>query len=652
MKKISKKIIATTVLGTMLIYTMPIMAFANEETIYSKLDSRGNSYKTIATTIMDEETTQTEIDKELPVDCEIFYELDGEEILPEELAGKSGKVKITLKYKNKMENEAQINGKQEILYTPFVVVAGTIIQNDNNKNIQITNGKLINDGTKTIAVGIAMPGMQESLDISKEDIDIPDSIEITMDSTDFELNNILTYCSPKVLEEDIDFSNIDELFEKVNDLQDGINKIQDGSIQLQDGVIALENGTSTLKNGSFEYESKSKEFNSAMGQLSSGVSTINSKYDELNNGINTLNASSKTLSQGAKSLSDGAIALSAGIDAVNSGVQNLSVGVNNLKTGASNVKGAISQAKQIADSLGTSGNALKQAPNLQSSIEANNKAISSIQVANSALASQLDIVDENAKASINQVINENNARIQELNNINSDLASSNNSAPVVTNTNTQMVTTLQALLTGADSGMTAILTGVDSLKGGTDALNGGVGQLVNNKSALVEGVKQISKGTDALSAGTETLSAGSNQVKTGLSTLDSSTNKLISANNQLTSAAGTISKGASDLADGSTALLSGTNELVNGVKKFNEDGIRKISNEVNGNVKNVIRRVEKLEDLSNEYNKFASTEEREAVKFISIINSIKNSSKDETEEDVIINNNEINVEKKSEENRK
>ena len=87
MKKISKKIIATTVLGTMLIYTMPIMAFANEETIYSKLDSRGNSYKTIATTIMDEETTQTEIDKELPVDCEIFYELDGEEILPEELAG-------------------------------------------------------------------------------------------------------------------------------------------------------------------------------------------------------------------------------------------------------------------------------------------------------------------------------------------------------------------------------------------------------------------------------------------------------------------------------------------------------------------------------------------------------------------------------------
>ena len=144
MKSISKKIIATTVLGTMLIYTMPIMAFANEETIYSKLDSRGNSYKTIATTIMDEETTQTEIDKELPVDCEIFYELDGEEILPEELAGKSGKVKITLKYKNKMENEAQINGKQEILYTPFVVVAGTIIQNDNNKNIQITNGKLIN----------------------------------------------------------------------------------------------------------------------------------------------------------------------------------------------------------------------------------------------------------------------------------------------------------------------------------------------------------------------------------------------------------------------------------------------------------------------------------------------------------------------------
>lgn len=474
MKNISKKMVATTVLGTMLIYTMPIMAFANQETIYSRLDSRGNSYKTIATTIIEDEVSQTEMDKELPVNCEVFYELDGKEITPEKLAGKSGKVKITLKYTNKIENQVEINGNEEVLYTPFVVLSGTMIQNDNNKNIEITNGKLINDGTKTIAVGIAMPGMQESLDISKEDIDIPDSIEITMDSTNFELGNILTYCSPKVLDEEIDFSNVDELFKKVDELQDGINQIQDGSLEIRDGVVALDNGTNILKNGSSEYESKSKEFNSAMGQVSNGVSTINSKYDELNNGINTLNENSKTLSQGTKNLSDGAEALSAGIDTINTGVQNLSAGVSNLKTGTTSIKGAIGQAKQIADSLGTSGNSINAMTNIQNSIDANNGAIASIQTANAALATQLDLVDESTRKVINETINLNNARIQELNNANVELSNSSN-VPAPASNNDQAIVALQSLLAGADSGLTTISGGIDSLKGGIDALSGGVG---------------------------------------------------------------------------------------------------------------------------------------------------------------------------------
>jgi putative membrane protein len=68
---------------------------------------------------------QGESENELPISCSVKYELDGEEISAKDIAGKSGKVKVTINYENKSENLVNINGKTQKLYTPFVVVAGT-----------------------------------------------------------------------------------------------------------------------------------------------------------------------------------------------------------------------------------------------------------------------------------------------------------------------------------------------------------------------------------------------------------------------------------------------------------------------------------------------------------------------------------------------
>ena len=61
---------------------------------------------------------------------------------------------------------------------------------------------MIDDGTKTIVLGVALPGLQESLNISKDKLDIPNSIEITMDATDFEMGSIMNYVTPKLLEDE------------------------------------------------------------------------------------------------------------------------------------------------------------------------------------------------------------------------------------------------------------------------------------------------------------------------------------------------------------------------------------------------------------------------------------------------------------------
>ena len=149
------------------------------------------------------------------------YELDGKEVKAEEIIGKTGNVTVTIQYKNKKEHMILINGKEEKMYTPFVVVAGTAISNDKNKNIKISNGKVINDGSKTWVLGIAMPGLQESLNIDKAEMDLPSDIIISMEATDFELGNIVTFVTPKVLEEeDLQiFDKLDNIYHQVDTLE-------------------------------------------------------------------------------------------------------------------------------------------------------------------------------------------------------------------------------------------------------------------------------------------------------------------------------------------------------------------------------------------------------------------------------------------------
>ena len=133
--KVISKIVASTLLCSMVGYTLPVFAYTKDETVYSKLDSEGKNYKTIVSTHIenseyadeindmsdllnikntsgDETYTQDgnkfvwnankndiyyqgESEKELPIECEVKYELDGKEVSANEIAGKSVKVKVT-----------------------------------------------------------------------------------------------------------------------------------------------------------------------------------------------------------------------------------------------------------------------------------------------------------------------------------------------------------------------------------------------------------------------------------------------------------------------------------------------------------------------------------------------------------------------------
>ena len=109
--------------------------------------------------------------KEPPVSVKFTYYLDGKEIKPDDLAGKSGKLKIKVDYTNNTKTTVDINGKKETMYTPFVLMTGMILPQDTFSNVKIDNGKVISDGSRNIVIGFGMPGLQESLGLNSDSLE-------------------------------------------------------------------------------------------------------------------------------------------------------------------------------------------------------------------------------------------------------------------------------------------------------------------------------------------------------------------------------------------------------------------------------------------------------------------------------------------------
>ena len=646
-KKVISKITSGVLLCTMLAYTTPVLAFTKDETVYSKIDSNGNNYNTIVNDHIindeqeqlindisdllniknvngDEEFSQDgnnlawhaeesdiyyqgESQKELPIECNVKYELDGNEITASELVGKNGKVKITIEYINKDAHTVNINGKDQTLYTPFVVVCGTIIDNNNNKNIEITNGKTVDDGSKTTVIGISLPGLQESLNISKDKIDIPNTIEITMDSTDFELNNIVTYVTPKVLEE-----NDMELFKKLDKIYNQVDTLQSSSKQIEEGANSLKEGTAT-------YSEKSQEFNNAVEQVSKGVSSVNQNYSKIDAGISSLNKSSATLESGAKSVSEGTVAVSENLQTISSKLSELQTGTQSLKQGEVQLEAGLDQIITSVSSIQGTDNSAK-ITELNQLITTNQKTINSLKTANETLTTQLKVIkDEETKQTITTQIETNKSIIKLLE---TNIVAYKETISTLKSADMSSIKELQTALSNLKQGLQSLQTGTDTLYNGTTALQTGTGALASKAKELAQGTQSLYEGTVKMSEGTATLNSGSTQLKQGLNTLDAGGTKLGTASNQLTEGANTLSEGATTLAEGIT--------------KFNEEGIDKICDYINGDLKDISARLEKLQELSEEYNNFTMLNDgnKGNVKFIMIMDSIK--KEEDSKQDIIL----------------
>lgn len=256
--------------------------------------------------------------EEPPVTQKVTYYLDGKEISPEDLAGKSGKVKIRFDYTNTTSYTETVNGEKQTVSVPFAAITGLVL-GDGFENIEVTNGKAEVSDSSSVVLGYALPGLKDSLGIKDKDLDgdvnIPEYMEMTADVENFSMPAAMTFvvnASDYVSTDGIDTSDLDDM----------INDLKDASTQLQDGSKTLAEGTDTLADGLSTLQSKLGTFASGVGTLQNGLKTYTDGVSTLSGGLNKLNSNVPTLSNGittlnssAKSLNDGVALLNATVSA-------------------------------------------------------------------------------------------------------------------------------------------------------------------------------------------------------------------------------------------------------------------------------------------------------------------------------------------------
>ena len=127
---------------------------------------------------------QGNTDKKPPISVKVSYKLDGNDIEPDELLGKSGKVTIRYDYENNAGETKKINGKDEDVFVPFTMATVLTLPCDKFSNINVTNGKVMSEGNNSVVLAITFPKLAKSLGLDDKEEKLPEYFEITADVKD------------------------------------------------------------------------------------------------------------------------------------------------------------------------------------------------------------------------------------------------------------------------------------------------------------------------------------------------------------------------------------------------------------------------------------------------------------------------------------
>lgn len=588
-------------------------------------------------------------DKELPVDVEITYTLDGKKVEAKDLKGKDGELEMKVQYTNQSKETVDVSGESVEMYTPFAMVTAMMLPNDEYTNVMIDHGKIVSDGDKNIVVGLGFPGMEENLNLEGKDIDIdiPDSFTITADVKNASVGPTMTVASSDVLEQfgldEID--SFDDLSDSVGELENAAEQLTDGSAKAADGSSALADGSNTLATGAGTLADGTSALATGVKTLADGVNTLNSKSGDLTKGVSDLASGVNDYTGGVSDLADGSSKVSAGAESLKNGLETAQTGIEGLVAGVGTLRGgfegdvtqnnpgANNLANDTVQAIGATSTAIDNLAALIKDMAGNQGAVQAqatingkdqaVEAAVNQLVSAGIVTEENKESCAAAIRTAVNDHISAEAKVTSEKASADptgaiEAAKTAVGTASAYAAGLQTNVGVLYEGTKTVQSGVEDLKKGNSQLAAGAKDLADGTSALASGASTLNDKSGLLVAGSSKLKEGGNQLATGVGQLAAGASAAVTGAGEVAKGAGALKTGADALADGAGTLADGNKTLADGMEEFKTSGIDKIVDVFGGDIENVTSRIDAMMTLGRNYKSFAGIKEDMAgsTKFI------------------------------------
>ena len=599
---------------------------------------------------------QGDIQKELPVGLTVRYTLNGKAVSPEQLKGQSGKVTIRFDYENRQYETVQINGQNQRIYVPFAMLTGMILDNDTFRNVTVSNGKLVNDGDRTVVVGLAFPGLQENLNLSRDQLSIPSSVEITADVTDFSLGMTVTLACNDLFSQlgDVDLGSLDAAG-SLNKLTDAMDQLLNGSSALYDGLTTLLDKSGELAAGVEELAQGAAAIKAGADSLDEGAAELKAGLADLSEGLNKLSANSAALNGGAEQVFNSLLETATaqirakGLTAPDLTIENYAEELNKLiksldettvyENALTQVTAAVEKQRPLITQKVTAAVRQEVEAKVTAAVKTEATTAAQAQVAENVIrtATRMTKKDYDAAVAAGQIPQATqdavNAAIQaqlsdpdvqkQINaTVEAQMASETVKNTIKAQTDAQMQTEkvqatisqnveLQVKKTIAEN------MASDEVQKQLQAASEGSKTLIALKASLDDynafylGLLDYTAGVDEAAEGSDELYAGAGDLKGGTAELRAGAAKLYAGVLQL-------KDGTPALVSGVTQLKDGAMQLSEGLQQLNKEGIQKLTKLLQDDLGDLTARVQASIDVSKDYRSFSgiSDDASGQVKFI------------------------------------
>ena len=530
-------------------------------------------------------------DRSLPVSVSIRYWLNDQQIQPDELAGRSGHVKIRFDYSNhtvEKEDQGEVSG------VPFAAI--TLVPLSDRFSDVKTDGKRIRFGDREFVAGFAMPGMKELLRPEQyepsEDLDFPESFEIEAQVEEFQLDFTATAVSSGLLE---DFD--EAVFEDAETLQDDTRKLSDASLKLAEGTAELSSGM--------------KEFGNYLRQYTDGISRAGDGISGLRDGLKLLDDASGDLNSGAKALAAGLLQLNQSLAGLDPGElipdnpdeqKALEAAIKDLAIQAGSIPVTVSALLEMMEAM----NAFSQEAEAwhASILDSEMKLIQLKEEA------EVQLLSEEEKEKLKEALGEERAQAlieysdQLPERLNAVLAELDAKIPECPQLDQKEIEKATAALGGSIGSVLGDLAILSEYVSGLQEMMSGLSELPELLVRLQDGTARLADGGVRLAEGICAYTDGVEKIAEGADMLKSAADQLPSAGNALNEGYGKISEGSGELSDG--------------MEKFNREGIQKIKDLTGSEFSALLRRARAAVRNDRDYQSFTGLPEgvRGSVRFL------------------------------------